>query len=134
MCIYFKTLVMNENELSNLIIGAALSIHRDIGPGLLESVYEECFDFELRERDLKFERQKHIPLIYKNIKLEGAFRADFIIEDKIIVELKAVESIANTHKSQLLTYLKLTDLKLGLLINFNNSLLKDGIHRVVNKL
>jgi GxxExxY protein len=125
---------MNENELSNLIIGAALSIHRDIGPGLLESVYEECFDFELRERDLKFERQKHIPLIYKNIKLEGAFRADFIIEDKIIVELKAVESIANTHKSQLLTYLKLTDLKLGLLINFNNSLLKDGIHRVVNKL
>ncbi len=125
---------MNENELSNLIIGAALSIHKDIGPGLLESVYEECFDFELRERDLKFERQKHIPLIYKNIKLEGAFRADFIIEDKIIVELKAVESIANTHKSQLLTYLKLTDLKLGLLINFNNSLLKDGIHRVVNKL
>ncbi len=125
---------MNENELSNLIIGAALSIHRDIGPGLLESVYEECFDFELRERDLKFERQKHIPLIYKNIKLEGAFRADFIIENKIIVELKAVESIANTHKSQLLTYLKLTGLKLGLLINFNNSLLKDGIHRVVNKL
>ncbi|MFN5705089.1 MAG: GxxExxY protein [bacterium] len=125
---------MNENELSNIIIGAALTVHRDLGPGLLESVYEECFDFELNERDIKFERQKYIPVVYKNIKLEGAFRADFIIENKIIVELKAVESIANTHKSQLLTYLKLTDLKLGLLINFNNSLLKDGIHRVVNKL
>ncbi len=125
---------MNENELSNIIIGAALTVHRDLGPGLLESVYEECFDYELTYRELNFERQKYIPLIYKSIKLEGAFRADFIIENKIIVELKAVESIANTHKSQLLTYLKLTGLKLGLLINFNNSLLKDGIHRVVNKL
>ncbi len=125
---------MKENDLATLIIGAAIKIHKDVGPGLLESVYEECFAYELKEINLNYERQKHIPLIYKNIKLDCAFRADFIIEDKVIVELKAIDSIANNHKSQLLTYLKLTDIKLGLLINFNNSMLKDGVYRVVNHL
>ncbi len=125
---------MKENDLATQIIGAAIKIHKDVGPGLLESVYEECFAYELKEINLNYERQKHIPLIYKNIKLDCAFRADFIIEDKVIVELKAIDSIANNHKSQLLTYLKLTDIKLGLLINFNNSMLKDGVYRVVNHL
>lgn len=125
---------MKENDLATLIIGAAIKIHKDVGPGLLESVYEECFAYELKEINLSYERQKHIPLIYKKIKLDCAFRADFIIEDKVIVELKAIDGIANNHKSQLLTYLKLTDIKLGLLINFNNSMLKDGVYRVVNHL
>ncbi len=125
---------MHENEISQNIVDAAFQIHITLGPGLLESVYEEVMFYELTKRDLKVQRQKGIPVIYKDIKMELGFRADLIVEDKVIIELKSVETIAPVHQKQLLTYLKLTNLKLGLLINFNENLIKDGIQRIVNNL
>ena len=125
---------MTENELSKIIVNTCYNIHVKLGPGLLESVYEEILFYELTAQGLKVERQKAIPVIWNNIKMEIGFRADLIIENKVIIELKSVESIAPVHPKQLLTYLRLANLKLGLLINFNDTLIKDGITRIVNNL
>ena len=125
---------MNENEISKIIVDCCFKVHTQLGPGLLESVYEEVLSFEIISRGLKIERQKGIPVIYNDIKMELGFRADIIVESKIIIELKSIEAIAPVHSKQLLTYLKLTGIKLGLLINFNEALIKDGIKRIVNNL
>jgi len=125
---------MNENELSNIIIGEAIAVHQVLGPGLLESVYEECLVHRLIKRGVNVERQKPIPLIFEEVRMECGFRCDILVDRKVIVEVKAVEGINDVHLAQVLTYLKLTDTKLGLLMNFNVVRLKDGIKRVVNKL
>ncbi|MCK4328830.1 GxxExxY protein [candidate division WOR-3 bacterium] len=125
---------MHENEISKIIVESCLKIHKKLGPGLLESVYEEVLFYELNMNNIKCKRQIAIPVIYENIKMDIGFRADLIIEDKVIVELKSVENIMPVHKKQLLTYLKLTGMKLGLLVNFNVELIKDGITRIVNNL
>lgn len=125
---------MDENGLSRSIIGYAMKVHTALGPGLLESAYEACLDYELTKAGLSVERQKPIPLVYETVRLECGYRADLIVENKVIVEAKALESLHPIHSSQLLTHLKLTNLKLGLLINFNVLHLKEGIKRVVNGL
>ena len=125
---------MDENDISRIIVDCAYHIHRELGPGLLESVYEKVLMYELEKRGLNIDNQVAIPVRYHEISLELGFRADLIIENKIIIELKSVEEILPVHKKQLLTYLKLTGLKLGLLINFNSNLIKDGITRIVNNL
>lgn len=122
------------DKLSYEIIGAAIEVHRHIGPGLLESAYEECLCQELKIRKIKFNRQVALPVTYKGIDLDCGYRLDLVLEGLIIVELKAVEKILPIHEAQLLTYLKLTNLKIGLLINFNSVVLKDGIKRIVNNL
>jgi len=125
---------MTENEISKLIVNTAYEVHVELGPGLLESVYEEIMFYELKSKRLFVERQKPIPLIWKNNKMPIGFRADLIVNEKVLIELKSVEIIAPVHKKQVLTYLKLTDIKLGLLINFNENLIKNGITRIVNNL
>ena len=126
---------MNENEIAKTVLDAAFMIHRNLGPGLLESVYEAILCGELVQHyGLKVVRQKRIPLQWGDLKLNIAFRADLVIEEKVIVELKSVEEVHPVVAKQLLTYLKLTDCRLGLLINFNSVLLKDGIKRIVNNL
>uniref|UniRef100_UPI00404A1800 GxxExxY protein n=1 Tax=Gelidibacter sp. TaxID=2018083 RepID=UPI00404A1800 len=125
---------MNENELSFKIIGIALELHRNIGPGLLESTYENALAYDLRESGLLVQQQVPMPFIYKEVKMDIGYRLDLLVENKIIIEIKSVENLAPVHYAQLLTYLKLSDLKLGLLINFNSKLLKEGIHRIVNNL
>lgn len=125
---------MLENDLSQIIIGCAIKVHTALGPGLLESAYEECLYYELVKEGLKVEKQKALPLIYEEIKLEVGYRLDLIIEDKVIVEIKACETLNDVHLAQVLTYLKLSDVKLGLLINFNVTRVKDGIRRIVNNL
>jgi len=125
---------MTENELSKIIINTCYNIHIKLGPGLLESVYEEILYSELIEQGLKVDRQRAIPVFWKDKKMEIGFRADLIVEDKVIIELKSIEQIAPVHPKQLLTYLRITNLKLGLLINFNEKLIKDGITRIVNNL
>ena len=123
-----------ENEISQLIIGCAIKVHTALGPGLLESAYEECLYYELVKEGLKVEKQKALPLIYEEIKLEVGYRLDLIVEDKVIIEIKACEGLNDVHLSQVLTYLKLSNVNLGLLINFNVTRVKDGIKRVVNNL
>ena len=125
---------MTENEISKQIVDAAFKIHTRLGPGLLESVYEAVLAYELRKRGLRVERQKAIPVVYEEVRLDEGFRADLVVEDKVIIELKSVEAIARVHKKQVLTYLRLSNLRLGLLINFGEELIKDGISRVVNGL
>lgn len=125
---------MTENEISKHIVDVAYCIHSELGPGLLESVYEEIMCYELSILDLKVERQKALPVIWDDLKMDIGFRADLIVEDKVIVELKSVEKILPVHPKQLLIYLKITDMKLGLLINFNEPLIRDGIKRIVNNL
>ena len=125
---------MTENELSYKIIGVALELHKNIGPGLLESAYENALAHDLREIGIQVVQQVPMPFIYKEIKMDVGYRLDLIVENKIIIEVKSLENLAPVHYSQLLTYLKLSGLKLGLLINFNNKVLKEGIHRVVNQL
>ena len=125
---------MTENELSKIIVNVAYQIHTQLGPGLLESVYEEIMHHELIKHKLKVERQKPIPVIWNEIKMEIGFRSDLVVENKVIIELKSVENIAAVHPKQLFTYLKLTNCKLGLLINFNEPLIKNGITRIVNNL
>ena len=120
------------NQLTERLIGACIEIHRALGPGLLESAYEECLCCELSQSAIRFERQKPLPVLYKDVKLDCGYRLDLVIEDKIIVELKAVENVLPIHEAQLLTYLKLSGLTLGLLINFNVAMLKQGIKRIVN--
>lgn len=119
------------NEISGQILGAAIEVHRTLGPGLLESAYEVCLAYELSQRGLVVERQKQLPVPYKDVQLDAAFRLDILVEGKVIVELKAVEQVSPVHKTQLLTYLKLSGLELDLLINFNVKMLKDGISRVI---
>jgi GxxExxY protein len=125
---------MHENELSEIIIGAAIKVHKNLGPGLLESAYEECLYYELEKLQLKIEKQKPMPLIYEDVKLDIGYRLDIMVENKVVIEIKSVEALNDVHLAQILTYLKLSNAKLGLLINFNVSLLKNGIRRVVNKL
>lgn len=125
---------MNENDLSYKTIGAALEIHKVVGAGLLESAYENALAFELREIGLEVKQQVPMPFVYKDVKQDVGYRIDLVINDKILVEVKSVETLAPVHYAQTLTYLKLSGLKLGLLINFNTSVLKDGIHRIVNNL
>ena len=125
---------MGENHISNIIIGKCIDIHRELGPGLLESVYEEILTFELSEAGLDVQRQKGISVHYKGRRMDLGFRADLIVENRVLVELKSIETILNVHHKIVLTYLKLSGLKLGLLINFNEELLKNGISRIVNNL
>jgi GxxExxY protein len=121
-----------ENDISGKIIGAGIEVHKHLGPGLLESAYEECLCCELGLRGIDFTRQVPLPLNYKGLKLDCGYRLDLLVEDKIIVELKTVEAIAPIHEAQMLTYLKVRDMRVGLIINFNVRLLVDGIKRLVN--
>ena len=123
---------MTEEVISKIVFEAALRVHKALGPGLLESAYEECLYYELKKTNLKVEKQKPLPLVYEEVKLEIGYRIDIIIEDKFIIEIKSVEALNDVHLAQLLTYLRLTDCKLGLLINFNVKLLKNGVRRVIN--
>ena len=125
---------MTEDQISRIVLESALAIHRTLGPGLLESVYEETLVHELEKAGLRLSRQHPVPLIYDTKKLPIAFRADIIVENKVILELKAIETVLPVHKKQLLTYLRLSGLRLGILINFNVPLIKDGFHRIVNGL
>ncbi len=125
---------MDENAIAKLTLDAAFEVHRRLGPGLFESVYESVLSHELNKRGLKVQRQVPIRLTYDNLSFDEGFMADIIVENKVIIELKSVENINAVHKKQLLTYLRISGLKLGLLINFNESLLKDGIIRIVNGL
>lgn len=125
---------MTENEISEKIIGCAIQVHRELGPGLLESSYEECLYFELIQAGLLVEKQKPLPLVYKEVKLECGYRIDLMVENKVVIEVKAVEALNDVHMAQVLTYLKLSKCKLGLLMNFNVALMKSGIKRVANKL
>jgi GxxExxY protein len=123
---------MNENELSKIGFDAALKVHQSLGPGLLESAYEECLYYELCKSGVFVEKQKPLPLIYEEVKLEVGYRVDLMLEKKLIIEVKAVEALNDIHLAQILTYLKLSNCKLGLLINFNVLLIKTGIKRVIN--
>ncbi|SRX75611.1 GxxExxY protein [Aequorivita antarctica] len=123
---------MTENELSSKIIGACIEVHKQLGPGLLESTYEVCLAHELRTLGLEFKQQVPLPVIYKGIKLNAGYRIDMIVEESIIIEIKSIEVLAPIHTAQILTYLKLKDLKLGLLINFNSVKVVDGIKRIIN--
>ena len=125
---------MTENEIATKLIDICFNLHNEFGPGLFESVYEELICYELMEEEISFVKQKPIKLRYKNIELDVAFRADIIIENKVILEIKSIETIVPVHKKQVITYLKLADMKLGLLINFNVNLLKEGIFRIVNNI
>ncbi|MCT4604015.1 MAG: GxxExxY protein [Marinifilum sp.] len=125
---------MTENEISYQIIGRAIELHKTIGPGLLESAYEHALTFDLNEIGLKVKTQVPMPFIYKEVKQDIGYRLDLLVEEKVIVEIKAVENLLPVHFAQLLTYLKLSDKRLGLLINFNSKTLKNSIHRVVNNL
>lgn len=126
---------MSENEISKIVLDAAFKIHKELGPGLFESVYEIVLEYELvHKHNLIVRKQVGIPVIWEDVKLDLGFRADLIIENKVIIEIKSIEVLAPVHHKQLLTYLKLTDMKLGLLINFNEELLKNGVKRIVNNL
>jgi len=125
---------MHENEISEKVIGAAIKVHRNLGPDLLESAYEECLYYELNKTSLRVEKQKPMPLIYEDVKLDCGYRIDLMVENKLVVEIKSVEALNDVHLAQVLTYLKLSNCKLGLLINFYVSKLVSGIRRVVNKL
>ncbi len=123
---------MNENEVSKVIFDAGLKVHRQLGAGLLESAYEECLYYELQKSGLQIEKQKPMPLIYDDIKLDIGYRIDLLVERKVVVEIKSVESLNEIHIAQVLTYLKLSNCKLGLVINFNSVLFKNGVKRLIN--
>ena len=125
---------MTENEISEIIIGCAIEVHKSLGPGLLESAYLECMFYELQKAYLKVEKQKPLPLIYKEVKLDAGYRLDLIVENKVIIEVKSIDTLNDIHIAQVLTYLKLSGCKLGLLMNFNVLRLIDGLKRLVNKL
>jgi len=125
---------MTENEISKIIFDCALKVHKALGPGLLESAYEACLFYELKKVNVKVEKQKPLPLIYEDVNLEIGYRIDLIVENKVIIEVKSVEALNDVHLAQVLTYLKLTNCKLGMLINFNVTLIKNGIRRVANNL
>jgi GxxExxY protein len=123
---------MSEDDISNIIIGCAIDIHRALGPGLLESAYRACLSYDLTEKGLQVVQEKPMPVIYKEIKLNQGYRMDLLVENKVVVELKRVEAINEVHVAQLLTYLKLGNYRLGLIINFQTKLLKQGIKRIIN--
>jgi len=125
---------MFENEISERIIGCAIRVHKELGPWLLESSYQECLYFELSQSGLMVEKQKALPLVYQEVKLDCGYRIDLLVEKKVIIEIKSVDALNDIHLAQVLTYLKLSKCKLGLLMNFNVVLLKDGIKRIANKL
>jgi GxxExxY protein len=125
---------MTENEIATIIVDTAFHIHRDLGPGLFETVYERIMNVELTKRGLTVTRQKPIPIVYNEVHFEAGFRCDLMVENKVIVEVKSIEALHPVHKKQVLTYLKFADKRLGLLINFNVALIKDGIVRLVNNL
>ena len=125
---------MTENEISRVVIGACIEVHKQLGPGLLESTYEVCLAYELKQLGLNVKQQVALPVVYKDVKLSAGYRIDLLIENKVVLELKSVDTLAPIHTAQTLTYLKLTNLKLGLLINFNTVKVIDGIKRVVNNL
>jgi len=125
---------LTENEISKVIVNCAYKVHSALGPGLLESSYEECLFYELQKERLNVEKQKPLPLIYEEVKLDIGYRIDLFVNNKVIVEIKSVEALNDVHMAQILTYLKLSGCKLGLLINFNVALIKNGIRRIVNKL
>ena len=125
---------MTENEISNRVIGIAIELHKSIGPGLLESAYENAFAYDLRIAGFDVKQQVPMPFIYKDVKLDVGYRIDLIVNDKLIIEVKSIEALAPVHFAQTLTYLKLSGLRLALLINFNSKLLKESIHRIVNNL
>jgi GxxExxY protein len=125
---------MTENEISRIIVNCAYNVHKSLGPGLLESTYEACMYYELDKNNLVVHRQKVLPVIYDNLKLEAGYRIDLLVESKVIIELKSVKKLDDVHTAQMITYLRLSDCKLGLLINFNVSLIKYGIKRIVNNL
>lgn len=120
-----------EDTIANTVIGCAIEVHRNLGPGLLESSYQECLSYELKQTGLLVEREKPMPLIYKNIQLNVGYRMDILVEELVVVELKTVESINKNHIAQTLTYMKLGNYKLGLILNFNESMMKDGIKRLI---
>ena len=122
---------MTDNEITHAIIGAAIEVHKHLGPGLLESAYEECLFHELQLRNLRVERQKPVPVVYKQTKLECGYRLDLLVEGRVVVELKAVDGLGPIHEAIILTYLRMSGHKLGLLINFNVSVLKDGVRRFI---
>jgi len=122
---------MTDNEITHEIIGAAIEVHRLLGPGLLESAYEECLAKELALRKLSVERQKPVPVVYKDVKLECGYRIDLLVENRVVVELKSIESLAPIHEAIILTYLRLSGRRLGLLINFNVNVLRDGVRRYI---
>jgi len=122
---------MTDNEITHEIIGAAIEVHKHLGPGLLESAYEECLFHELQLRNLRVERQKAVPVVYKQTKLECGYRLDLLVEGRVVVELKSVEGLGPIHEAIILTYLRMSGDKLGLLINFNVSVLKDGVRRFI---
>lgn len=125
---------MTENEIATIVVDASLRVHRTLGPGLLESVYQAALNYELQKRGLGVVQQLGLPVQYEEVKLDLGFRVDLIVGEKVVIEIKSVEALAAVHKKQLETYLRLMDLRLGLLINFNVALIKDGIQRVVNRL
>ena len=123
---------MTENELSNKIIGCAINVHKELGPGLLESAYQECLMYELQLVGLKVRKEKPMPIVYKEVKLDHGYRIDLLVEEKVVIEIKTVEAFTDVHTAQVLTYLRLGNYKLGLLLNFHVTMLKNGIKRIIN--
>jgi len=123
---------MIENEISKKIIGAAIEVHKQLGPGLLESAYKECLFYELQQAGLKVRKEKPMPIIYKEIKLDHGYRIDLLVEEKVVIEIKTVEAFTDVHLAQILTYLRLGNYKLGLLLNFHTTIMKNGIKRIIN--
>ncbi len=123
---------MIENELSKKIIGLAIEVHKHLGPGLLESAYQECLYYELKQAGLKVQKEKPMPIVYKDVKLDHGYRIDLLVEDKVVIEIKTVDAFNDVHMAQVLTYLRLGNYRLGLLLNFQTTTLKNGIKRVIN--
>ncbi len=123
---------MIENELSKIIIGCAIEVHKQLGPGLLESAYQECLYYELKKAGLKVQKEKPMPIVYKEVKLDHGYRIDLLVEEKVVVEIKTVDAFNDVHTAQVLTYLRLGKYKLGLLLNFQTTVLKNGMKRVIN--
>jgi GxxExxY protein len=123
---------MNENELSKTIIGCAIEVHKQLGPGLLESAYQECMYYELRQIGLEVQKEKPMPIVYKEVKLDHGYRIDLLVEGKVVIEIKTVDTFNEVHIAQVLTYLKLGNYKLGLLLNFQTTMLRNGIKRIIN--
>ena len=131
-CLKDQFYFMIENEIAHSIIGLALKIHKYLGPGLLESAYKECLFYELEKSGFNVDKEKAVPLVYNEVKLDQGYRIDLLVNQKVVIEIKCVDVLIDIHKAQLLTYLRLGEYKLGLLLNFNSILLKDGIKRIIN--
>ena len=123
---------MTVNEISNKIIGCAINVHKQLGPGLLESAYQECLMYELQQEKLQVRKEKPMPIVYKDVKLDHGYRIDLLVEEKVVIEIKTVEAFTDVHTAQVLTYLRLGNYKLGLLLNFHVTMLKHGVKRIIN--